>query len=195
MFSVQCPDFATDRPLYCLHDEKVLKEFRDAKWRYEEMARLGKEMKEKEENKHIYEAIAEIKKPKIGELVSILQPILEKEGYIEFSLEKPDLGRFVHVGFSCLDNKSDRSDYDSRKTLQSIIRKGLSETNWHITSDGISYRLGYLTGRLRAYEDEEGLRKLVIKSGIKIKPNRINKEDPRKNSRRIEGKNGEDIVL
>lgn len=30
-------------------------------------------------------------------------------------------------------------------------------------SDGISYRLGYLSGRLRAYEGEEDLKNLVMK--------------------------------
>ncbi len=31
----------------------------------------------------------------------------------------------------------------------------MRETNWRLMSDGISYRLGYLNGRLRAYEGEE----------------------------------------
>lgn len=36
-------------------------------------------------------------------------------------------------------------------------------------SDGISYRLGYLNGRLRAYEREEDIKNLVMKSK-KLKP-------------------------
>jgi len=35
---------------------------------------------------------------------------------------------------------------------------------WRLMSDGISYRLGYLNGRVRAYEREEDLKQLVIKS-------------------------------
>lgn len=189
------PNFETDRAIYGLHDEKVRQELRDAKWRYEEMARLGKEWKEKEENKHIYDAIAKLKKPKIAELSPLLQPQLEKAGYAEFSLDKPEIGKIAYVSFSCLDSKSDREDYDSRKTLQATIRKALSGTNWRLTSDGISYRLGYLTGRLRAYEEEEELKKLVVKSGLKIKPKKFDDDEAKKNAYRIKGKNGEDILL
>lgn len=190
------PDFETDRPLFGLHDDKVRQELREAKWRYEEMARLGKEWKEKEESKHIYDAIAELKKPKIAELTPLLQPKLEKAGYAEFSLDKPEIGKIAYVSFSCLDSKSDREDYDSRKTLQTTIRKALSDTNWRLTSDGISYRLGYLTGRLRAYEQEDELKKLVAKDGkIKIKPKKLDKEETNRNAYRLKGKNGEDIIL
>lgn len=188
------PSFEADRVTYCLQDEKIRQELHDAKWRYEEMAKLGKEWKEKEENKHIYDAIAELKKPRIAELPSLLQPQLEKAGYTEFSLDKPEIGKIAYVSFSCLDNKSDREDYESRKTLQTTIRGALGDTNWRLTTDGISYRLGYLTGKLRAYEDEEDLKKLVVKSGIKIKPMQPHKE-AEKNAYHIKGKSGENILL
>lgn len=158
------PNYDKDRVTYCLLD----KEFRDRlfaiKQGFKDMARLGKEMKEKEDNKHIYDAINEMKKPKIAELSTILAPALEKAGYIEFSLDKPEVGRDVFVGFSCLDSKSDRGDYDSEKTLKKAIERALLDTNWRLMSDGIHYRLGYLSGRLRAYEQEEDLKKLVTKS-------------------------------
>lgn len=187
------PNFETDRAIFGLHDEKVRQELRDAKWRYEEMARLGKEWKEKEENKHIYAAIAELKKPKITELTPLLQPQLEKAGYAELRMDKPEIGKIAYVSFSCLDSKADREDYDSRKTLQTTIRKALSNTNWRLTNDGMSYRLGYLTGRLRAYEEEEELKKLVVKDGVKTK--KQPKKDTSKNSYRIVGKDGEEILL
>jgi len=157
------PDFEADKTYYCLADEKIRQELRDAKWRYEQMAKLGKEFKEKEENKHIYNAIKELERPKIAELVPLLAEPLEKAGYIEFSLDKPEIGKDVFVGFSCLDNKTDRGDYASQKDLQKLIAKVLAKTNWRLMSDGISYRLGYLSGRLRAYEREEDLKGLIMK--------------------------------
>lgn len=163
------PDFEVDRTIYCLHDEKARQELRDTSWRYAEMARMGKEWKEKEDNKHIYDAIKEVKKPKIAELTPLLAPVLEKVGYIEFSLDKPEVGRDVHVGFSCLDSKADREDYESRKTLKKLVDKALLDTNWRLMSDGISYRLGYLNGRLKAYENEEEIKALVMKTR-KLKP-------------------------
>lgn len=155
------PDFETDRAIYCLQDEKMLQEHRDAKWRLEGMVQMGKELKEKEENKEIYDAVANISKVNIGQLTDTLKPIIEKAGYIELTFEKPEIGKDVFVGFSCLDGKSDRAEYDSSKTLQKAVKKALSETNWRLMSDGISYRLGYLSGRLRAYEREEDLLNLV----------------------------------
>lgn len=156
------PEYEKDRYIFCLRDKKMLDEHRDAKWRLEGLIQMGKEFKEKEENKHIYDAMAEVKKPKIAELSELLAPALEKAGYTEFSLDKPEMGRDVFIGFNCLDSKSDRDDYDSRNTLKKLVAKALKGTNWRLTTDGISYRLGYLTGRLHAYEREEDLKKLVM---------------------------------
>ena len=188
------PDYEKDRIRYCLLDEEFRNKLVEIKRGLNEMARLGKEFKEREDNKHIYDAVAEMKKPKIAELAPLLAPVLEKSGYIEFSLDKPELGKDVYIGFSCLDSKPERGDYDSRKTLQKAVRKALEDTNWRLVSDGISYRLGYLSGRLRAYEQEEDLKKLVLKQG-RIKPKKISEEEKKKNAYRIKGKNGEDIIL
>lgn len=155
------PTFEHDRAMYCLTDQKMLQEHRDGKWRLEGMVELSKKWKEQEDNKHIYHALAEIKKPKIAELTPMLTKTLEDSGYIEFSLDKPELGQYVVIGFNCLDSKPQREDYDSRKTLKKLIDTALKDTNWRLMSDGISYRLGYLNGKLRAYEDEDGLKKLV----------------------------------
>ena len=157
------PDYEEDRRIYCLQDEAMRKEHQDAKFRFEGLIRFAKEHKEKEDNKHIYDAMKEMKRPKIAELTPLLQPVLEKAGYIDFSLDRPEIGKDVFVGFSCLDAKSDRNDYDSRKTLEKLVKKTLADTNWRLMTGGIDYRLGYLNGRVRAYEREEDLRQLVVK--------------------------------
>ncbi len=189
------PDYDKDRIHYCLVDE----EFRDrlSKMRRDfiEMARLGKEFKEKQDNKHIYDAVKEIKKPKIAELVPLLSPVLEKAGYIEFHLDKPEMGRDVYVGFSCLDNKSDRQDYDSRKTLKKLVDSALNDTNWRLMSDGISYRLGYLNGRVKAYEGEEALKELVIKSGKLKSKQTSNPAADKKASRSFKTPDGREVIL
>lgn len=161
------PDYDEDRRIYCLQDEAVRKEHQDAKFRFEDLIRFAEDHKEKEDNKHIYDAIKEMKKPKIAELTPLLQPILEKSGYIDFSIDKPAIDKDVIVGFNCLDSKSDRNDYDSQKTLEKLVKKTLEPTNWRLMTDGIHYRLGYLNGRIRAYEREEDLKKLVSSSIVK----------------------------
>lgn len=157
------PEYEKDRAMFCFHDKKSLDEHRDAKHRYQGLIQLFKEIDEKENNKHIYDAVAALKQLKIPELAEALAPSLEKASYSEFSLEKPDMGRDVVIGFNCLDTKSDREDYDSRKVLKKTIENALANTNWRLMSDGIHYRLGYLTGRLRAFEQEEDLTRLVMK--------------------------------
>jgi hypothetical protein len=159
------------------------------------MARLGKEWKEKDDNKHIYDAMAELKRPNIPQLPELLKPVIEEAGYIEFSLDKPEMGKDVFVGFSCLDSKSDRGDYDSRKTLKKMVDNALVDTNWRLATDGIDYRLGYLTGRLHAYENEEDLKKLVMKSGKLKDKQKSSEAEAKKNAYTIRGKDGRDILL
>ncbi len=186
------PDYDKDRVHFCLID----KEFRDKlyaiKEGFERMAELGKKFKEKEDNKHIYDAVSELKQPKIAELPDLLKPPLEKAGYTEFSLDKPEMGRDVFIGFNCLDSKTDRGDYDSRNTLRKLVVKALNGTNWRLTSDGISYRLGYLTGRLHAYEREEDLKKLVMQEQ-KLKNKSKVKDDP-DNAWRMKTPDGKEII-
>jgi hypothetical protein len=189
------PDFEKDRAYYCLRDEKVLKELRDAKWRLEEMARLGEEMKELADNQDLYSAIADLKKPKISELTGLLVPTLEKAGFTEFSLGKPEMNKYVSVGFSCLDSKPDREDAVSRKTLQKAIKNALEPTNWRLMSDGVSYRLGYLSGKLRAYEDEEDLKKLITKPMLQKARDWKSDKVSEKNPYVLKGKDGRAIIL
>lgn len=187
------PEYEEDRRIYCLQDETIRKEHQDAKVRFEGLIRFAKEHKEKEDNKHIYDAMKEMKKPKIAELTPLLQPVLEKAGYIEFSLDKPEIGKDVFVGFNCLDTESDRNDYESRRILEKLVKKALADTNWRLMTDGIHYRLGYLNGRVRAYEREEDLKQLVMKDK-KLKPKR-QAVKPSKNDRMTEDPNGGKIIL
>lgn len=178
------PDFDKDRYHFCLEDKEFRERLFKMKRDFEAMARLGEEMKEKRDNKHIYDAVKEIKRPKIAELIPLLSKPLKKAGYIEFHLDKPEITQNVRVGFSCLDSKPDRSDYDSRKTLKKLVKSALENTNWRLMSDGISYRLGYLNGRVKAYESEEDMKKLIIdneKKAIKRNGVLLNKKSNRAN--------------
>lgn len=59
------------------------------------------------------------------------------------------------------------------RVFKKLITTALANTNWRLMSEGVSHRLGYLSGRLRAYESEDELRKLVekqIKGGRRKKP-------------------------
>jgi hypothetical protein len=148
------------KKIFCFDEEKAKQTRADRerlKWGYEE---IGKIM-EKDKHKEVYQEVEKLNKLKIADLQKLLKPPIEQAGYIEVRFEKPELWPSVNVEVSCLDSKTERVDAKSRRELKRAIVKTLENTNWRLMSDGISYRLGYLSGKIRAYEDEEDLFKLV----------------------------------
>jgi len=71
------------------------------------------------------------------------------------------MGRYVVVPFTVQEADNDRGEYDSKNSLRKLIKKTLEKTNWRLMSEGISYRLGYLSGRLRGYESDSELAKAI----------------------------------
>lgn len=157
------PEYDKDRVPYCLLDKDFRDKLFEIRRGLNEFARMGKEFKEKEDNKHLYEAADKLEKLKVVELQDKLRPVIEQVGYKEVRFAEPEIGREFVVGISCLDGDSKRDDYSSRQTLKKTIEKTLQDTNWRLMSDGIHHRLGYLNGRLRAYENEDELIKLIDK--------------------------------
>ncbi len=76
-----------------------------------------------------------------------------------------------------------------------LVDEALEDTNWRLMSDGISYRLGYLNGRVRAYEAEEDLKNLVMKSK-KLKPKQTSsKATDKSDGRTLKAPDGTEIIL
>jgi len=168
------PYLELDRKRFVFDDDMMFK-YSQKLSHLERLAELGADTTDRVEHVDIYDAVKAVKKLKINQLGESLTPIITKKHYSDFKLGQPQLGREVSLDFSCLDAKDDREEYQSKKDLQKLIEKALIDTNWRLMSDGGSYRLGYLTGRLRAYESEEDLKKLVeqrMKKGYvpKIEP-------------------------
>lgn len=161
------PNWEEDKLRFVLADEQGQKYLEGVR-NLEQLKHVMDKIKERTDNKAVYDAVANLQKVNIGQLTDVLRPAIEKAGYTKLTFDKPEIGRDVFVGFNCLDGKSGRDDYTSRVTLKKTIQKALTDTNWRLMSDGISYRLGYLNGRLRAYEKEEDLVELV-KRDKKIK--------------------------
>lgn len=144
---------------FCLDDDEGPK----AVLNLDNIVRFVDEMKKNEvkEKDPDYQKAKQLKSLKIGELKELLGQTIEKEGYQDLKFDKPEMGQFVIIDFSVNDMKEDRQQYESQKTLKKLITTSLENTTWRLMSDGISYRLGILTGRLKAYEREEDLMKLV----------------------------------
>lgn len=156
------PEYQNDKERFCLSDEDGMKY---VKYK-QDMAFVGKmmeEYEEKEKNKDIYDAVAKLQKLKVSELQDLLDKKLKKENYTKLEFIKTEIEKDVVVSFTVQDEKNGREEYNSRKQLEKITAKILSDTNWRLMTDGVNYRLGILTGRLRGYEREEDLIKLVKK--------------------------------
>jgi hypothetical protein len=149
-----------------------------------EALEVGNEVYEEEKQKFddkVYQTAVNLKRLTVLEFEKLLTEKLEKEKYVKFTLDKPDMGRFVTIPFSVLDANSTRNPNISEATLKKLMKDTLDDTNWRLMSDGIHYRLGYLSGTLKAYEQEEDLLELV---GAKkeVKPTK-SKIDPEKRAK------------
>jgi hypothetical protein len=145
--------FVFDKDMMFKYDQKLR--------HFGRMAKLHATAEDKVQHVDVHDGIKQVKKLKIVQLKELLEPIFTEDGYSDFKLGDPQIGREVSLDFSCLDTKDDREEYDSKKTLHKAIEKVLEDTNWRVMSAGVSYRLGFLSGSLRAYESEEEIRKLV----------------------------------
>jgi Zn finger protein HypA/HybF involved in hydrogenase expression len=133
--------------------------------RSENLSNLMRDIKSREDQKKdpVYQKAISLNKLKVVEVNKLLKEAFEKEGFIELQFEKPEMGRFVAVPFVVQDGKPERNDYDSKTTLKKLISGVLESTNWRLMSEGISYRVGYLSGNLRCYENAEELAEALKK--------------------------------
>jgi hypothetical protein len=99
---------------------------------------------------------AELKKLDISELEALLAKPLEDARYTKLDLEKPEIAQHVTVPFTVQDADSSRKGDRSTRPLEELLKPLLESTNWRLM-DGLAYRLGYVSGRLRGYEQEEDL--------------------------------------
>lgn len=157
------PDFEKDRERFCLSGERLANNLKE-KSQLEGIARLVDEWKEKDKHKDEYDAIKKLKKLTVVALENLLTPLCEKAQYTKLQFGQADMGKDLILPFTVHDANPERTDLASSHGLQKILKKALTDTNWRLMSDGISYRMGILTGRLRAYEREEDLLKLVQKA-------------------------------
>ncbi|HWZ23394.1 MAG TPA: hypothetical protein VNW06_12105 [Cytophagaceae bacterium] len=130
---------------------------------YQRLESFTETLKREEEKKADpdYPKVEKLKRLEIVELEKLLSIELEKQKYIKLTLEKPDINKFVIVPFTVQDADSARKERDSEYKLRKLFKKMLIGTNWRLMSEGVSYRLGYLSGRLKGHEREEDLLEVV----------------------------------
>ncbi|MFA6474716.1 MAG: hypothetical protein WCV88_00770 [Patescibacteria group bacterium] len=169
-------EFKKLRKKYCISDEEgheYLKFLVDL----EEMKKITDEAKEQEEHKGLYELIASIERLTVPQLRKRVEALATKNEYTQITFEQPAISKDVQIGFSVQD-ESTRQSYDSIRTLTRLLEKNLAATNWSLMSEGLTFRMGVLTGRLHGYDQEDAIKQLVIsrlKKGL-LKLPKIKKE-------------------
>ena len=153
-------DFEKDRARFCNDEEgmKYVEWMNTAK----ELTKVVEKIEEKEKNKDLYDKVENLRKLTVPQLKQHITESLSDESYTNLVFEQPNIERIVTIGFS-IEDPTEQEEYDSRTKLSKFLKETLKETNWRLMSDGIDYRLGVLTGRLRCYEKEEDLVKLMQK--------------------------------
>lgn len=128
----------------------------------EAISNLSKYIKEKEAEKLLKDeaGVDKIERLNIPQIKSLVAKVCEDAGFTEFITEKPELGRNVIMEFSVQD-PTNRTENESIKVLTDRIPKALFRTNWRLQASSVSYRLAYLTAKLKAYESDEDLLKLA----------------------------------
>lgn len=142
------------------------------------MKRMDEGKKEQEANVTFYDKLAEVKKLNIAGLEKLLKTAIKKSGYTDLHISMPPPDRQIVVNFSVRDTEENRKEYDSEKTLEKLLEKKLEDTNWALMSDGVQYRLGFITGRIRGYETEQDLQELT-KTRMKKLGKKVKLSEPR----------------
>ncbi len=164
------------RAIYCLSDKEG-QEYIEQTIRLDNITELMKENDRKNADP-AYQKAKQLKRLTVLELEKLLLEILEKDKYIKLSFDKPEMDKHVIIPFTIQDADASRKEYDSTHTLQKTIKKALEATNWRLMSEGATFRLGYVSGRLKGYEREDDLAELVRVKPQKENPVMIDEKRP-----------------
>ncbi len=147
------------REKYCFNDKEGTEYITTAR----QLQTHAEYMRDKEQKAAdpAYQQAKNLKKLTITELEELVGKVIAKAKYQKLELGKPEIDRFVIVPFTAQDTDTSRKEYDSENQPKRLLKKALEDTNWRLMSDGISYRLGYVSGKLKGYEKEDDLANLI----------------------------------
>lgn len=147
--------FEKDRVEFCL-SEKEGEEYR--RWKtidYPQMVEMIDDWNDKEKHKEVYEKAQNVKKLTIAELSDLLAEKLSADDFKGLVITNTEVTRDLIITFTVQDTKHGRDEGHSRSDLKKALTKMLDNTNWKLMSEGVSYKLGLLSGRIRGIDDQE----------------------------------------
>lgn len=162
------------RAEFCLSDEKG-KEYVETL----EALEVAQEVKEEvlaEMDTPAHEKLLLVNKIAITDLETLVNQALKDSGFTRLSIGEPDIDRHVLVPFTVQETKPKRRDRESIADLYDLLKTALKDTNWRAPKDLITYRLGFLSGKLKGYESEDDLLKLFGKEEPKKPKSKLDPE-------------------
>jgi len=150
------PNFDEDRVKFCMSEEEG-ETYRREKATIPDILKWQEEVDQREKDKKYYDKAKKLKTLTISELSDLLAEELIKFDFRGLTITNTEVTRDLIVSFSLQDTKKNRAEYDSRSALKKAIIDLVKDTNWKLMSDGVSYKLGLLTGRLRGIDQEKVL--------------------------------------
>lgn len=120
-----------------------------------------------------HEKLLSVNKIAITDLETLVNKTLENSGFTRLSIGEPDMDRHVLVPFTVQETKPKRRDQESVADLYELLKTVLKDTNWRAPKDLINYRLGFLSGKLKGYESEDDLLKLLGKEEPKKRKSKL----------------------
>jgi DNA-directed RNA polymerase subunit M/transcription elongation factor TFIIS len=162
------------RAEFCLSDEEGQKYVETL-----EALEVGHEVKEEvlaEMDTPAHEKLLSVNKISITDLEVLVNKVLKESGFTRLSFGNPDMDRHVLVPFTLQETKPKRRDQESISDLYNLLKTALKDTNWRAPKDLISYRLGFLSGKLKGYESEDDLLKLFGKEEPKKPKSKLDPE-------------------
>ena len=143
------PEYEKDRARFVL-SEKEGQEYVTSMRNIKALVELIKE-------KEVGQEKPQVKQLTVAELTQTIDPAVEKRGYSPLIFGTTEIQTVVSIAFTTYDHIVGRQEHESRLTLKKLIDTALTGTNWHLMSDGLNYRLGIVTGRLRENREKESL--------------------------------------
>lgn len=162
------------RTEFCLSDEEGQKYVETL-----EALEVAHEVKEEvlaEMDTPAHEKLLSVNRISITHLEVLVNTALEESGFTRLSFSNPEMVRHVLVPFTLQETKPKRRDRESISDLYDLLKTALKDTNWRAPKDLISYRLGFLSGKLKGYESEDDLLKLFGKEEPKKPKSKLDPE-------------------
>jgi len=123
-----------------------------------------------------HEKLLAVNKVSITDLETLVNKALNESGFTHLSFGNPNIDRHVLVPFTLQETKPKRRDQESISELYDLLKNTLKDTNWRAPKDLMSYRLGFLSGKLKGFESEDDLLKLFGKEEPKKPKSKLDPE-------------------